>query len=597
MEIQRLDPANNPITYCRVVIANGIAYFTDHIARPECKTVYEQTAGILDRYVELFDKFHLKKENVVLAVNYYDKRYGKEDCVSAWNAWLGDIEAEALWVPVTFDMDRQVALTLFVATDEKAAARARADKGWVATLQDMHRVDGSPIRVAKHNGVYYLVGGACMDGRPIAEQTKYILREMEYLFKQYGLKKENMLAQFSYVSDRPEVDLAAYEEVWQTWVGRPTENPPSGVRVQLEIPKGHDVEITIMVAVDEEVEAALEANEGLRYWCPDDELVCMNRGQILMDAGRYEEATAAFSQAIIRCPEMAALYDLRGTCMLRQGDPFFAAADYKEAHRLNPEKYPAYTSRIDLSQYPAPYPTQWDEKLKADPDNELWWHLKIHEYANKQEKELGVQAASLALLHVNDPARFYQRRAHWSMNLGILERAAADFTKAALLRPNDKNVLYHTGIAYFLIGEYRRAEEMFARSLELADSNTEAISSKNWLWATLVHEGKEEEAKALLDTVQEGLATTDSSTDGYYKMLLLYKGCIDPETFLPEGEISADVVTIAYGLVNYYNYVAKDEAKANAVIDKMLDGTKGFNKYAFGFRAAENERERRARAH
>lgn len=251
MQIKRLDPSNDPVTYVRVVVTQGIAYFTDHIARPEYKTVQEQTRGILARYEELFEQFGLKKENIVFAINYLDKEYQPKECQDIFQKWMGDIEAEAMWIPSTFSMDRQVAITFFVAEDEEHAKQARADKEWRLTMDDMHLVNGTSIRVAKHNGVCYLVGGACLDGSSEAEQTKSLLKEMESLFKIHGLKKENMIFQFSYLSDRPEVDLDAYEEIWQGWVGRGTPYPPSGIRMQLDMPEDHDVDISILVAMDD----------------------------------------------------------------------------------------------------------------------------------------------------------------------------------------------------------------------------------------------------------------------------------------------------------------------------------------------------------
>ena len=252
MDIRRIDPANDPITYVRIAAVHGIAYFTDHIARPEYKTVREQTAGILARYEELFGQFGYRKENIVFAINYLDKTYRTEECEDIFREWMGETEAQVMWISSTFPMDRQIAITFFVAEDEEHAARARADQGWRATMEEMHLVSGAPVRIAKHNGVCYLIGGACTDGSCEVEQTKTLLKEMETLFEEHGLKKENMIFQFSYVSDRPTVDLDAYEEVWQNWVGKGTAYPPSGIRMQLDMPENHDVDISILVAVEEE---------------------------------------------------------------------------------------------------------------------------------------------------------------------------------------------------------------------------------------------------------------------------------------------------------------------------------------------------------
>ncbi len=488
----------------------------------------------------------------------------------------------------------------------------------------------------------------------------------------------------------------------------------------------------------QKMEEALANNTEMLRWCPDDELVWMQKGKIYMEARQFDEAVAAFSQAIIRCPHYGEPFQLRGHCMINMGNHVFAAADYQEAYRLNPEKWEilyhyalalfligeyqraetvsrkavecaegagnltaasvwlwnilmharreteaqevldtvpddikvgdgdmgyyrilsvlkkrldpdralegleenelqkitalygisnyyrfvvkdagkadelcrsvmemaeenwsscfAYrAAEVELGLYSLPYATpEWDEKLKADPGNELYWHLKNHVYADRQEKPTAVQATSLAILQVKEPARFYQRRGHWSINLGYHERAAADLTLASLMRPEDKNVLYHTALTYYLIGEYRRAERIYRKALDLAGSATETISTTNWLWATLMHEGKEAEAEALLRTVPEDFAIgSEAFTGGYYKMLLLYKGKLDPETFLPEGELTSEGVTIAYGLSNYYYYIAKDAEKADATLDRILADTRGTNQYAFGYQAANTERKRR----
>ncbi len=251
MEIQRLDPANDPVTYVRVAVTHGIGYFTDHIARPEYRTLREQTAGILARYEELFQQFGFQKENIVFAIHYLDRAFRAEECEDIVEEWMEGIQAETMWIPSVFPMDRQIAITFFVAVDREHAARARADREWRKTMEDMHFFRGESVRVARHNGVCYLVGGASRDGSSEVEQTRSLLKEMEALFQVHGLKKENMIFQFSYVSWRPDVDLDAYEEVWQNWVGKGTAYPPSGIRVQVDMPGDHDVDISILVAEEE----------------------------------------------------------------------------------------------------------------------------------------------------------------------------------------------------------------------------------------------------------------------------------------------------------------------------------------------------------
>ena len=248
MEIKRLDPSNFPTTYVRVVEANGIAYFTDHIAKPEYKTVREQFAAIMARYEELFEKFGYTKKNVVFALFYLGKPHQQNEVEDIWQDWSSGIDAHAIWVPSTFYTDRKVAVTFFVAATDAAAEAARQDEGWYNDVADMFRLNGSAPRLTTHNGVTYLVGSAGTCGTSILEQSKEALAQINALMEAHGLKREHLVEHFSYVAEGPEVDIDAYEAEWKNWVG--TEHPPSGVRIQTAFPKGHEVEISLLFAAE-----------------------------------------------------------------------------------------------------------------------------------------------------------------------------------------------------------------------------------------------------------------------------------------------------------------------------------------------------------
>lgn len=251
MHLQRLDPSNFPTTYVRAVSANGIVYFTDHVAKAEYDTFREQFAAILARYEELFEKFSLQKQNTVFALIYLDNAHGQDEADDLWSGWIGNIRAHATWVPSKFYTDRKVAITLFVATTEASAGAARSDATWQRDVNDMFTLSGAPTRLTLHNGVAYLTGTASMSGKPIEGQTREVLDTIDALMRRYQLKRENLVEHFSYVSDRPEVDIDAYEAQWKRWVGEDN-HPPSGVRIQTHIDEGHDVEITLLFAVEDD---------------------------------------------------------------------------------------------------------------------------------------------------------------------------------------------------------------------------------------------------------------------------------------------------------------------------------------------------------
>ena len=237
-----------------------------------------------------------------------------------------------------------------------------------------------------------------------------------------------------------------------------------------------------------------------------------------------------------------------------------------------------------------------DEQIAKDPANEYLWYWKIHAYSKERDLVGAVREASIAMVNVNDKARFLQGRGHWYTNLGQYEQSACDFTRACLLRPEDKNVLYHYGLAHYLLGEYKRAEKIYKRALDAAASASESISTTNWLWATLVHQKKDAEAQALLDaTVLEGPIGAPDKT-GYDRLLALYKGILPLEDVVPKSDdYSLEDASFLYGLSNYYYYIEKSQALADQTLDRIMATIPEPLKTCFGYRATLNERERRQR--
>ncbi|MDR3051874.1 MAG: tetratricopeptide repeat protein [Oscillospiraceae bacterium] len=298
---------------------------------------------------------------------------------------------------------------------------------------------------------------------------------------------------------------------------------------------------------------------------------------------------------------MSSAYGVSNYCRYVLGDARKADALCEEMLRVGAAEmyhtfgYRAAQAEMGKTDRPAPQP-EWDEKIAQERWNEYNWFRKAHTHADHKELGSAIYVASQALVYVRDPARFLQHRGHWFTNVGEYEKSASDFTRAALLRPDDKNILYHYGIAHYLLAEYKMAEKIFRRTVDTAATYTESISALNWVWACLVHQGKKADAEALLAGVPNSLTGLNDSTAGYYNLLMLYKGLRDPQSLLPPpGEAYAvEHVTCAYGVANYYYYVAGDIPKADATLDRILAGVKPPFTSAFGYRAALNERERRA---
>ncbi|MCI8441011.1 MAG: hypothetical protein HFG27_00570 [Provencibacterium sp.] len=92
MEIKRFDKRPG---CSRLVIHNHVAYFTGHSARPEFKTMKEQTRAVCERYDELFAQFGLKKENIIMMNAYLKDISMIGDFKEVYEEWLAGEVAPA----------------------------------------------------------------------------------------------------------------------------------------------------------------------------------------------------------------------------------------------------------------------------------------------------------------------------------------------------------------------------------------------------------------------------------------------------------------------------------------------------------------------
>lgn len=114
--IKRIDPNGSS---ARVVVHNGVAYFTGHVSREGYPTLKEQTAAVLARYDELFGMFGMKKENILMLNAYFRDISKISEFFEEYDKWIGDVHPAGLTVqaPCITD-DRLVEICFIVAVDE-----------------------------------------------------------------------------------------------------------------------------------------------------------------------------------------------------------------------------------------------------------------------------------------------------------------------------------------------------------------------------------------------------------------------------------------------------------------------------------------------
>ncbi len=86
MEIKRFDVRHGT---SRVVFHNGVAYFTGHVAAGKQATLREQTLAVCARYDELFEKFGLKKENILMNNSYISDMSMIDEFSEVFHDWVG----------------------------------------------------------------------------------------------------------------------------------------------------------------------------------------------------------------------------------------------------------------------------------------------------------------------------------------------------------------------------------------------------------------------------------------------------------------------------------------------------------------------------
>ena len=210
-----------------------------------------------------------------------------------------------------------------------------------------------------------------------------------------------------------------------------------------------------------------------------------------------------------------------------------------------------------------------------------------------------------------DP-RFYRHRGHRYITLRKFDLAIDDFEKAAKLikgkpdevepdgQPNVRNIptstlhfniWYHLGLAHYLTGQNQRALNSYRECLEVSKNPDALVATSHWLYMTLRRMNRAPEAAKVLEPIREGMEIIEN--DGYYRLLLMYKGAISPDSLLDETlkqHGSPGSYSILYGIGNWHLYNDRRD-EALKIFRRMVEGDQWTS---FGYVAAEADLKRLA---
>lgn len=268
------------------------------------------------------------------------------------------------------------------------------------------------------------------------------------------------------------------------------------------------------------------------------------------------------------------------------------------------------------------YEPQWTAQQKAKLDSNLSvaklnfdqeqseenfiWYARRLGYLSRFDSAIAVLTEGIQKFP--ESYRLYRHRGHRFISLRKFNEAISDLEAAAQLmkgkpleiepdgQPNKLNqplsstqfnVWYHLGLAYYLKGDFARAEQAYLKCLGVSNNDDSITATVDWLYMTYRREGKTVEATKLLDLIHDKMTIIEN--DSYMNRLKMYKGSLAPEQVLNPDPKSEDydlsLATQGYGVGNWYLYNS-DTAKAKTTFEQIVSG-KHFS--SFGFIAAEAE--------
>ncbi len=248
--------------------------------------------------------------------------------------------------------------------------------------------------------------------------------------------------------------------------------------------------------------------------------------------------------------------------------------------------------------------------LEADPASAdaIIWVGRRTAYLGEYRQAVEIYTQALGT-HPADP-RLYRHRGHRYITLRLLDRAEHDLTHAASLvsgmpdevepdgLPNARNIptstlqsniWYHLGLARYLRGDFDGALEAYRECLEVSTNPDMLVATSYWLTMTLRRLGREAEARTVLEPITAEMDIIEN--DAYHRLLLLFKGQLQPEAILgsTEGADALQNATLAYGVGSHL--LMTERADEGMQIFRTI--VAGSEWAAFGYIAAEAELARR----
>ena len=179
-------------------------------------------------------------------------------------------------------------------------------------------------------------------------------------------------------------------------------------------------------------------------------------------------------------------------------------------------------------------------------------------------------------------ARFLRHRGHRYITVREFDKAIDDLARADALvsgaadqsepdgQPNARNIplttlhsniRYHLALAYYLKGDFAKAEPVWQRARDAVKNPDNLVSATHWLYLTLRRLGRRDEAARALDAIGPGLDVIENGS--YYSLCQVYKGMRTADDVLKAAGTGPAGAAVAYGVAVWHEVNGRaDEATA-----------------------------------
>ncbi|MGK7902310.1 MAG: trypsin-like peptidase domain-containing protein [Hormoscilla sp.] len=206
----------------------------------------------------------------------------------------------------------------------------------------------------------------------------------------------------------------------------------------------------------------------------------INYGNQLWRLFEYEEAVAAFDEAIKLKPKLEQAWYGRGLALSSQRNYREAVASFDKATEINPRLYEAWRERGEalslLKRYPEAL-ASFDKAINLKPEDSVLYGLRGWILRGLERYAEAVEAYSKAI-YIWPHAIAYNDRGLTRSDLGEYSEAIADYNKAIEINPEFALPYNNRGNARSDLGEYSGAIADYNKAIEINPYLAEAYNNR-----------------------------------------------------------------------------------------------------------------------